>query len=232
LNEPNGELRSLIQGAAATVGVTAAREQDIKSALDQATPALHQTKTTFAGLRRTLTLANPLLRSLVGPSAQIAPTLSELYPTVVGAHTLLDNAVPLLHALPPALASLKTTARQGLPLLNTVQPSFSRLKDTILPYLNTVDPATDHTTAEMIGPTTEALGPDIAGQMDQNGHFIRFPATGGSEPLYFPCQLYFGNPSSSQAIACSSLSDTLKAFLSYNPLQSILGAAKSGAAKR
>lgn len=232
LNEGNDELRSLVQGAAATVGVTAARQQDIKAALDEATPALDQTKATFARLRTTLSLANPLLRSLVGPSAQVAPTLSQLYPTVTGAHTLLDDAVPLLHALPPALASLKTTARQGLPLLSTIEPSFSRLDGTILPYLNTVDPATQHTTAEMIGPTTEALGPDIAGQMDQNGHFIRFPATAGSSPLYLPCQIYFANPASSQAIACSSLSDTLKAFLSYNPLQSILGEAKSGAARR
>lgn len=235
LNEPNDELRSLVQGAAATVGVTAARQNDIKSALDRATPALDQTKTTFAQLHTTFKLADPLLRSLLGSSAQVGPALSHLYPTVVGAHTLLDHAVPLLHALPPALRSLKTTATQGLPLLNDIQPSFDRLQNAVLPYLNTVDPATNHTTAEMIGPTTEALGPDIAGQEDQNGHFIRFPATGGSSPLYLPCQIYYGNPAEKQAIACSSLNDTLKALLNYNPVAALLSAAssagKSGAAK-
>jgi hypothetical protein len=77
----------------------------------------------------------------------------------------------------------------------------------------------------MIGPTTEALGPDIAGQEDQNGHFIRFPATAGSSPFYLPCQIYAGNPSSSQLVACSSLQTIFSAFLNYNPVQSLLGAA-------
>lgn len=228
LNAPNDELRGLVQGAAATVGVTAARADDIESALDEATPAMDQTKTTFAQLQTTFSLANPLLQSLVGPSAQVAPTITKLYPTVVGARNLLNRAVPLLHALPPTLRSLASTSQKGLPLLNEIQPSFDRLQDTILPYLNTVDPATDHTTAEMIGPTTEALGPDIAGQEDENGHFIRFPATAGSSPLYLPCQIYFGNPADkSQLVACSSLQSTLSAFLTYNPLSSLTSAAAS-----
>jgi hypothetical protein len=123
--------------------------------------------------------------------------------------------------------SLTIAARAGLPLLNGVQPSVDSLQKTVLPYLNTIDPATQHTTAEMIGPTTEALGPDIAGQEDQNGHFIRFPATVGSSPFYLPCQIYAGNPSSSQLIACSSLQTILSSFLNYNPVSSILGEAAS-----
>jgi hypothetical protein len=59
--------------------------------------------------------------------------------------------------------------------------------------------------------------------MDQNGHFIRFPATAGSSPLYLPCQIYAGNPSSKQLIACQSLQQTLSSFLGYNPVASILG---------
>jgi hypothetical protein len=192
---------------------------------------MDQTKTTFAQLRTTLGLANPLLRSLVGSSVQVAPTIAKLYPTVVGASTLLNHAVPLLHALPPTLRSLASTSQKGLPLLNEIQPSLDRLQNTVLPYLNTVDPATDHTTAEMIGPTTEALGPDIAGQEDENGHFIRFPATAGSSPLYLPCQIYFGNPAySKQLVACSSLQSTLSAFLNYNPLSALSSAATRTAA--
>jgi phospholipid/cholesterol/gamma-HCH transport system substrate-binding protein len=225
LNAPDGELRGLVQGAAATVGVTAARAQDIEAALDEATPAMVQTKTTFAQLQTTFGLADPLLRTLSGSVGQVAPAIRALYPTVTGANTLLNTAVPLLHALPPTLKSLATTAHQGVPLLDTITPSLSRLESTILPYLNTVDPASGRTAAEMIGPTTEALGPDIAGQEDQNGHFIRFPATAGSSPLYLPCQIYAANPSSKQLLACESLQTALSSFLDYNPLTSILNEA-------
>ena len=227
LNAPDDQLRGLVQGASATVAVTAARAADLQAALNIATPALAQTRTTFAQLQTTLALANPLLRTLSGTAAQVAPTVRALYPTVSGARSLLDRAVPLLHALPPALRFLSAASRTGLPLLNGIQPSIDALQHTILPYLNTVDPASRRTTAEMIGPTTEALGPDIAGQEDQNGHFIRFPATAGSSPLYLPCQIYAGNPSSSQLVACSSLQTILSAFLNYNPVQSLLGAASS-----
>jgi virulence factor Mce-like protein len=221
LDAPNGQLRSLVQGAAATVAVTAARAGDIQAALDEATPAMDQTKTTFAQLRTTLALANPLLRSLSGSVGQVAPTVEQLYPTVVGARNLLNTAVPLLHALPPTLRSLASTSRQGVPLLQTVTPSLGRLENTVLPYLNTVDPSSNHTTAEMIGPTAEALGPDIAGQEDQNGHFIRFPATAGSSPLYLPCQIYAGNPTTNQLLECESLQSLLSSFVNYNPLSNI-----------
>jgi virulence factor Mce-like protein len=221
LDAPNGQLRSLVQGAAATVAVTAARAGDIQTALDEATPAMDQTKTTFAQLRTTLALANPLLRSLSGSVGQVAPTVEKLYPTVVGARNLLNTAVPLLHALPPTLRSLASTSRQGVPLLQTATPSLDRLQNTVLPYLNTVDPASQRTTAEMIGPTAEALGPDIAGQEDQNGHFIRFPATAGSSPLYLPCQIYAGNPTTNQLLACESLQSLLSSFVNFNPLSNI-----------
>ena len=104
-----------------------------------------------------------------------------------------------------------------MPLLQTLTPSLDRLESTVLPYLNTVDPASNHTTAEMIGPTTEALGPDIAGQEDQNGHFIRFPATAGSSPLYLPCQIYAGNPTTNQLLACESLQSLLSSFRQLQP---------------
>ena len=226
LDAPDDGLRGLVQGASATVTVTAARAGAIEAALDTATPAMDQAKTTFAQLRETLSLANPLLRSLAGSAPQVAPTVAHLHPTVVGARTLLDGAVPLLHALPPALRSLAVASRQGLPLLNGLQPSFDRLQHTILPYLNTIDPESGHTTAEMIGPTVESLGPSSVGQEDQYGHFIRFPATAGSSPFYLPCQTYFGNPSDhNQLLACSSLQDDLSAFLNYNPVSQVLGEA-------
>jgi hypothetical protein len=70
----------------------------------------------------------------------------------------------------------------------------------------------------MIGPTFTGLGSGAAGQEDENGHFIRFPATGGSSPLYLPCQIYAGNPDKDKMIACKSLQQATRSLFSYNPL--------------
>jgi ABC-type transporter Mla subunit MlaD len=213
LNAPDGRLRGLVQGAAATLWVTAARAADLQAGLDLAPAALRQTRATLARLETTLGLAGPLLRSLVAPSGEVAPTVAALHPAVTGADRLLGTAVPLLRALPPALRSIASTARRGLPLLTGLTPSLDRLAGDVLPYLDQVDPASRHTTAEMIGPTLEALGPDITGQEDQNGHFIRFPATSGSSPFYLPCQLYAGNPTSASFLDCTALRTALAGFL-------------------
>jgi hypothetical protein len=78
----------------------------------------------------------------------------------------------------------------------------------------------------MIGPTLASLGPNIAGQLDQNGRLIRFPATAGSVPLYLPCQEYFPDPDKQHLVECESLKKTLAAVLSTtNPLKAPAGTA-------
>jgi ABC-type transporter Mla subunit MlaD len=218
LDTANHDVRGVVAGAAATLTTTAARQADIQSTLAQAPGVLQRTDATLSGLDTTLGLADPLLARLHGPAADVAPTIASLHPTVVGADQLLRKAVPLLNALRPAVSSLASTARQGVPLLDGLTPSINRLSDTILPYLNEVDPETKHTTAEMIGPTMAALGPNIAGQLDDNGRFIRFPATAGSQPAYLPCQENFGNPDKTKLLECETLQAALNSFLHYNPI--------------
>jgi virulence factor Mce-like protein len=223
LNAPDHQLQSLIQGAAATLDVTAARASDLETALDAATPAVQQTQTTFHQLNRTLKLAHPLLTKLNAAAPAVAPTFADARPTLTGANTLLHRAVPLLRSLPSATRSLATASEEGLPLLQKITPSLDSLADNVLPYLNAVDPSSQHTTAEMIGPTFEALGPDIAGGEDQNGHFIRFPLTTGSSPLYLNCQTYIANPSASQLLACNTLQQSIDDIMDTN----LLGSAES-----
>jgi virulence factor Mce-like protein len=227
LNAPDHQLQSLIQGAAATLGVTAARAEDLETALDAATPAVQQTQTTFHQLNRTLKLAHPLLTKLNAAAPAVAPTFADARPTLTGANTLLHRAVPLLRSLPSATKSLATASQEGLPLLEKITPSLDSLADNVLPYLNAVDPGSQHTTAEMIGPTFEALGPDIAGGEDQNGHFIRFPLTTGSSPLYINCQTYINNPSASQLLACNTLQQSIDDIMDTNLLGSAEGSSGS-----
>jgi ABC-type transporter Mla subunit MlaD len=230
LNAPDNEVRGAVQGAAATLAVTAARAGDIETTLDDAPAAMNQTDTTFRQLDTTLGIADPLLDKVDTVASAVAPTFADLHPTAVGADRLLHTAKPLLQSLSPAMSSIASTALKGLPLIKALTPSLDSLQSDVLPYLNANDPATDHTTAEMIGPTLEALGPDIAGQEDQNGHFIRFPATAGSVPVYAACQVYLADPDAKQLLACETLQQALDSFLNYNPLTSVEGGTPSGPA--
>jgi hypothetical protein len=186
---------------------------------------LARTDRTVAALDHTLRLADPLIADLRGPAPQVATTLRALRPTVVRADALLRRAVPLLHALRPAVTALVDASRISLPLVREIAPSLGRLDKTILPYMAEVDPETQRSTTEMIGPTFTGLGSGAGGQQDVNGHFIRFPASSGSSPAYLPCQEYFGNPSAPKMVACKSLQDALNSYLTYNPFGGTPGSA-------
>ena len=103
--------------------------------------------------------------------------------------------------------------------MRELEPSLERTDKTILPMLSEKDPQTTKSTAVMIGGTFEGLAAGAGGQMDVNGHFIRFPATSGSSPLYsLPCQTYFANPDKAEIVACQTLQQALKTYLNYSPL--------------
>jgi ABC-type transporter Mla subunit MlaD len=204
---------------------TAARRAAVSATIARSPGVLERSEATVRRLDATLRAADPLLATLHEPAAEVGPTLARLRPTVVGADRLLRRAVPLLRSLRPAVTELAGAAREGLPLLKGLEPSLERLDQTILPFLAEVDPGTKRTTTQMIGPTFTGLGSGAAGQEDENGHFIRFPATGGSSPLYLPCQIYAGNPDSAKAVACKSLQEAARSLFSYNPLARTPGTA-------
>jgi phospholipid/cholesterol/gamma-HCH transport system substrate-binding protein len=218
LDTPTGEARTLISAAAATLEQTAASQADIRATIAAAPAALASTRQTVTRLNVTLGLADPLLATLKPGVPEVAPTAAQLHPTVVRLDAVLRRAVPLLHALRPAVSSLAGAARAGLPLLTALTPSLDRVNNSILPYLGAKDPETQHTTAEMIGGTFTGLGSGAPAQMDAAGHFIRFPATSGSSPVYLPCQIYYGNPDAKKLVECQTLQQALQTFLSYSPL--------------
>jgi ABC-type transporter Mla subunit MlaD len=217
LDTPTDEVRTLVGAAAATLQTTAGAQAAIRSTLASAPAALRSTDQTVRQLGSTLDLADPLIATVNDAAPEVAPTLARLHPTVVGLDSLLRGAQPLLHALRPAVTSLARAARDGLPLLGALTPSLGRVNDSILPYLAQTDPETGHTTTEMIGGTFTALGSGAPGQMDASGHFIRFPVTSGSSPVYLPCQIYYGNPDAQKLIACQSLQQALQTVLDYSP---------------
>lgn len=218
LGRAPGRLRDVVSGAAATLDTTGAHAAAIGTALDRSPGVLRRTDLTLGQLDHTLALADPLVGSLRRSAGQVGPTVHALNPTVRGADTLLTQAVPLLRDLRPTARSLARTAAKGLPLLTGLQPSIDRLDRTILPYLAAKDPGTGKSTTVMIGGTFAGLGAGSAGQMDANGHFLRFALSAGSAPLYLPCQTYINNPDKARRIECEALQDTIARLFSYDPL--------------
>ena len=219
LDTPDDEMRTLVAAGAATLQATSQAQGAIRAAIAQSPAALASTRATVVQLDTTLGLADPLIASLERSVPAVGPTLTAVHPTVTGLRSLLQRAVPLLQALKPAAGSLRGAARVGLPLLVALEPSLSRVDDRILPYLAQKDPETGHTTTEMIGGTFTGLGSGAPAQMDADGHFIRFPVSSGSSPVYLPCQTYYGNPDDAGKLAeCETLQQALQTVLSTNPL--------------
>jgi len=219
LDGPRDELRTLVSGAAATLSTIAARGDDVRALAARAPVTLREVDATTARLDRTLALANPLVAKLQPAADDVAPTFRALLPVVRDADALARRAAPLVRALRPAVVSLAGAARNGLPLVDELIPSLDRVDDVILPYLAEKDPGTGKSTAVMIGGTFAGLAAGAGGQMDANGHFIRFPATMGSSNFSsLPCQVYIANPDAAQIAACATLQDALGTYFGYQPL--------------
>ncbi|MDX8153720.1 MlaD family protein [Patulibacter brassicae] len=218
LDAPNDELRRLVSGAAATLQTTAARGNDLRATLADGPATTQLVRATLARLNTTLSGADRLVDRLDDAAGDVAPTLAELRPTLGRTSGLLGDARPLVRHLRPAVSSLAQLSAGGVPLLDAIQPSIDRLEQKILPYLNEKDPETGKPTSSMIGGTAAGFG-GAASQQDENGHFIRFPASAGtgSPSVHIPCQTVIVDPSVKQLLACQSLDQMLGTYLQYLP---------------
>jgi len=217
LDAPQDDLRKLVAGAASTLSTTAAREGELRQTLDAGPAATENVRATLARLDTTLSGADRLVGKLQRSAGDVAPTLAALRPTLVQTASLLGRARPLVRTLRPTARSLGTLGRTGLPLLDGLQPSLDRLEKTILPFLSRKDPGTGKPTSAMIGGTAAGFG-GAASQQDSNGHFIRFPASIGSENVYLPCHTSLTDPTVAQLAVCEDLGKAFETYLDYLPL--------------
>jgi phospholipid/cholesterol/gamma-HCH transport system substrate-binding protein len=209
LDTKDDDLQQLISGTASTLQTLSARSADLSATFRTAPAAARNLDVTLKRAVPTLEGADTLLAKLRDPADDVAPTLRRLRPAVVSADRTLDSARPLLRSLPTAATSLAAAARDGKPLLDELTPSLERIDDKFLPNMDKKDPATGYTVAQMVGAGTGGLAMTSA-QRDANGHFIRFAASVGSNPLYGPCQVFFGNPDKKdELIKCQDLSKTV-----------------------
>jgi len=226
LDAPQDGLRTLVEGAAATLSTTAGRDDDLRATLTDGPGVTALVQTTLRRLDHTLAGADGLVADLREVAPDVAPTLASLRPTLERTTKLVDRARPLVRTLRPTVTSLANLGTRGVPLLDDVQPSIDRLEKEILPYLNEPDPDTGKPTSSMIGGTAAGFG-GSASQQDANGHFIRFPASVGLSSVNLPCTTSITDPYAGDLLACQSLDGWLASLLGYAPaLDQLLTGAK------
>jgi ABC-type transporter Mla subunit MlaD len=228
LDANESDLRTLVAGAATTVGITGSRSASIQRAIGDGPSVTNELTVTLRQLGTTLDLAHGLVLRLMPAAPQVSPTLSQLRPTLVSAGVLLQHAKLLTQALTPTLTTLSTASKTLIPLIDNVTPSLDRVNSTILPYLAKKDPGTGYSTTVMIGGFAAGFGGSSASE-DQNGHYIRFPASVGLSSLYLPCTSSLVDPTAGALLKCDSFNTALGQYLSYLPQTASLGAAVANA---
>lgn len=214
LDTPRKDIQTLVSGAAQTLAVTGRRSDEIRATLDAGPPVTSDLTHTLARLDRTLGLARGLVRRLRPAAPQVAPTLAALRPTLGSTSKLLVNAKPLTRTLPGTLNTLATASRQLSPTVEELKPAIAKLDTTILPYLAAKSPETGKSTTLMVGGWAANFG-FAAGQQDQNGHFIRFPASISADSLYLPCRSSLIQGNAKAVLECDSVNDALRNYLKY-----------------
>ena len=217
LDSPTDELHALVSGAASTFSVTGARSQDIAHTVATLPSVSTQLTSTLGQVDATLSIADRLIGRLTPAAPSVAPTLAQLRPALVSTNGLLDAARPLLAALPPLLVRLKSTSTTGVPLIDQLRPALGNFNNIILPYLGAKDPDTGYSTTVMIGGTAAGFGGGSSGQLDENGRFIRFPASIGASSVYLPCTSSLIGTNSTSLLKCDSFNSALANYLSYLP---------------
>ncbi|MHB8691571.1 MAG: MlaD family protein [Solirubrobacteraceae bacterium] len=217
LDSPTDQLHTLVSGAAATFDVTGARSHDIARTIAALPPASSQLIGTLSQVNGTLSIADRLIGRLIPPAPSVGPTLAELRPALVSTNGLLVTARPLLQSLPPLLTRVKTASSSGVPLVDQLRGALQKFDNIILPYLGAKAPDTGYSTTVMIGATATGFGGGSSGQLDENGRFIRFPASMGASSVYLPCTSSLIGSNSTSLLKCDAFNTALQNYLSYLP---------------
>lgn len=216
LDADTSELNTLVQGVSSTLATTGAHGDDIREIIQNGPDLTDKVERTLTDLTPTINIARGLISRLQPAAPEIDPTLSRLRPTLVNTDHLLDEAKPLLRLLRPTVGSLVQAGQSGSPFIDGLQPALRRTDEVILPYLGRPDPITGHTTTVMIGGNASTFT-GISAQQDQNGHFVRFPASIGtaSPSAYLPCTSNFIDGGANALLVCDSLNTAISEYMSY-----------------
>jgi virulence factor Mce-like protein len=216
LSASQSDLAGLIDSAAVTLGVTAARRADVGRTLDLAPAAMADTRATMTRLRATLDTLDPVARKLTPGARELDGAARALNPALDQLVPLLADAEPTLRDLRPSLARLGAVGRSGAPLIDATTPTLDRANKDILPWLAQRDPDIGLRTYEAIGPFFSALG-SMSSPFEANGHMLNFQPAPDERALHGTCLTFFTDPSAKDKVNCSALTQTLGSLLGGTP---------------
>lgn len=219
LNTPTDDIRTVVSGAAATLETTGRRSAELRQTIAAGPGVTYDMANTLARLDGTLDVARGLIGRLDKGVPLVAPTFKELRPTLPLADQTLRNATPLLREVGDTARAGGELGTELDPVLTGAQPTFKRADRTILPYLGRKDPIDGYSTTVMIGGFLAGFG-GVTTMQDQNGHYVRFPASLGgpnSPSLYVPCSSSIIDANAASQLACDTLNTALKTYLTYFP---------------
>jgi phospholipid/cholesterol/gamma-HCH transport system substrate-binding protein len=228
LADDEADVRSLLSGGQATLGVIADERGALGETLDDAPGALNATVAVAHSIETTIAPLNRLIGAL-GPGArELAPSTEATRPAVEQLRTLLLEAQPLLASLRPAVARLSAASTPGRALFSDLAPTIKRLNSQLIPWLESDDSDLKRPVYQLIAPTFAGLG-SAAAEYDGSAHILHFPIQPEANSLTFvPCTVFVAAPTPSELIQCANLNQVLS--LLFNG--SVTSSAKNGKSSR
>jgi virulence factor Mce-like protein len=217
LSRDRGRLEGLVESAATTLGVMAARRQELGELMELSPPTMDTTVATLDRLDGTLTRLDSLAPALRPGARALAPTLVAARPTLTRLTALLRESRPLLRLTPPTVESLASASRSGAPLLRRLGPTLDRLSGDLLPFLAERDSDTGLPNYTAIGANLAAID-SAASEFDGEGYWLHFSTQVDERTASTsPCQHHFTNPTEEQQLRCQQLDEVLLRILGWNP---------------
>jgi virulence factor Mce-like protein len=210
------ELGEFINDGSVALGVTAAREADIRSLLASAPGALRETRTTMARLRKTLDVLDPVAQELRPGARKLRGSADDANRLLTAAAPLLRDAKPTVRALEPAVRDLTKLTSSGNELMAAANPVLDDAIYPILPYLRTPGVVSKRKLFQMIGPGISSAD-GVTAWGDSRGTFGNFEAGvgEGTIPAFSPCTTFItdGTVPADQKINCDATVRILSALV-------------------
>lgn len=177
-SKSESDLAGIIDGGNRTLAVTAARQADIGSMLDQAPGTFDDTRVTLARLRTTLDILDPTANKLRPGVRRLDSTVERTRPAMRAIRDFVPDAMPVLRDADPAVRQLASASRSATPLMNELAPTLDRFTNEINPWLDSRAPNTKLKTSWGIGPFFAVIGTS-ASNYDANGFAQNFDTAVG-----------------------------------------------------
>ncbi|WP_320671809.1 MlaD family protein [Patulibacter defluvii] len=216
-------LAGMITNGRLALGVTAARQADLRGLLSAAPGALAETRATMARLRTTLDVLDPLAEQLRPGARKLAGSAQQARRLLVAATPLLRDAEPTVRDLRPAVQDLTRLTGSGNDFIGAITPTLDRLIHPILPWARQKNVEADRPNYQLIGPTLSNVG-GATSYGDRLGAVANFEAgVGESVEGLSPCKTWITNSyiPADQKVQCELLVRVLTGVMTGTPLDQV-----------